>query len=170
MRDKETIRRELAKLNLPSIVAQIFDGAALRSELSYRCEEPHKSLIDGSGFPKHLFPLWECGTTATAYDASDGTFCKIDLEAASQVRFRVKDFDGVVADVLIDLWEDEIPDDDLTDLAREFGFSRLPQLITALECGPTSDYDSWREALRTTNSEQGGDGQSATRPESRRPS
>lgn len=153
MRDKESIRREIAKLSLPSIVTQIFDGTAPHEELSYRCTDPWKSLVDASGFPDHMLPLWECGTTVTAYDGSDGTFCQIDLEAPDEVRLRVRNFDGIVADLLIDLWEDEIPDDSLADVASQFEFNRLPHLVTALEAGPIGEYDAWRTAL-LTNSEQ----------------
>lgn len=96
-----------------------------------------------------MLPLWECGTTVTAYDSSDGTFCQIDLEAPDEVRLRVRSFDEIVADLLIDLWEDEIPDDALADVASQFEFNRLPHLVTALEAGPIGDYDAWRTALLT---------------------
>lgn len=156
MRDKRSIQREIEALGLPPIVSQIFQGTTSRPELSYRCENPHKSLADGSGFPKHFLPLWECGTFVTAFDLADRMFCKIDLESPGAPHFRVKGFDGVVADVLIDLWEDEVGDDVLSDLAAQFGFSRLPSLLSALERGSTSDYETWRDALRTNSSEQGG--------------
>lgn len=154
MRDKESIQREIAALGLPPIVSLIFDGTAPRPALSYRCAAPSNSLVDGSGFPEHLLPLWECGTSVVAFDPEDHTFCKIDLESPDEPRFRVGGFDEMVADVLIDLWEDEVADDILSDVADLFRFSRLPPLVAALESGSTGDYDTWRATLRNDNCEQ----------------
>lgn len=165
MHDKDAIRQEIAKLCLPSIVMEIFDGATPLEVLADRCLDPWKSLVDDSGFPEHLLPLWECGTTVTAYDCSDVTYCRIDLEAPGNVNLRVRNFEAIAADVLIDLWEDGIADDDLAEVARKFEFYRLTQLVTALEAGPIGDYDSWRRTL-LTNGERVDD-QPATRPESK---
>ena len=147
MRDKEVIRREIGELNLPRIVLQVFDGFVPHPALSYRCEEPHKCLSDGSGFPEHWLPLWECGVVVTAYDKATSTFCKVSLEDIDHPWFRSVDFDAVVADLLIDLWEDEISDAALAEIAEGFGFARIEGLIAALERGPDGNYEGWRAAL-----------------------
>ena len=50
---------------------------------------------------------------------------------------------------MIDLWEDEVPDERLLEIAPLFGFDRMQSLIEALERGTEGDQDSWRATLRT---------------------
>lgn len=150
MRDKDAIRRELVGLGLPEIVLQIFDGMVPYQALSIRCEDPHKSLVEGSGFPENLLPLWECGVVVTAYDKVTSTFCRVSLEDPGNPRFHGEDFCAVATDLLVDLWEDEVADEVLAEIATAFGIARFESLVVALEAGPcpSDDYYEWRAALR----------------------
>ncbi|GEP44709.1 hypothetical protein [Brevifollis gellanilyticus] len=148
VRDRDSIRAELIQLSLPAIVLLLFDGTASRSELAYRCESPHKSLTRGSALPRPLIPLWECGTIVTAFDSLDRSFCKLSLEAPREYWFSGVSFDGVIADLMIDLWEDELSETALSEMADLMEFARWQQLASELERGPNGDYHAWRTALR----------------------
>jgi hypothetical protein len=146
MQSLKTIKEEVQKLNLPPIVIDIIDGK-VRSELTYRCSSPFYSLRDGSWLSEQFIPLWECGITITAFNPTLGIFCKLDLETPDQYSLEVENFDKLVADLFIDLWEDDVPESVLHELAIEFGFAGLAILIQSLESGSNDDYRSWRKSL-----------------------
>jgi hypothetical protein len=149
MTDRQQLRNEVLALNLPEIVTSVFDGVGIPEELSYRCDSPFHSLSDQSGLPVTFLPLWECGVVAVGYDRVSGQYLKISMEEPSEPRFIAAAFEHVVADLMIDLWEDEVPDERLVEVASLFGFDRIRNLIEDLERGHDGDYDAWRATLRT---------------------
>ena len=149
MLDRQMLRKEVLALNLPAIVSDIFDGAEIPEELSYRCGSPFHSLSDESGLPAAFLPLWECDVVAVGFDRGSRQYLKISMEAPSEPRFTVAAFEQAVADLMIDLWEDEVPDERLLEIALLFGFNRMQSLIEALERGAEGDQNSWRATLRT---------------------
>lgn len=84
----------------------------------------------------------------TAFDSQEQAYCKLSLEAPRNRWFSGVSFDAVIADLMIDLWEDELSETALSAIADLMGFARWPQLISELEHGPTGDYRSWRAMLR----------------------
>ena len=157
MRDRSVVRNEVVALGLPPIIQRIFGGTTGDRALEQRCGFPFHSISEPNLPPRYV-PLWERGIVSTGYDPDSGTFKKISLENPSEPYFQLESFDYVVADLLIDLWEDDVADDKLIEIADAFQFDRAQQLIHALESGAVGDYDSWRHALRTNNSEQIGAG------------
>jgi len=149
MSDRSQIREQLIKIGLPDVVIRIFDGNCEHPELSYRCQSPLFSFATDTSLPDGLIPFWERGVLVTAAEPSKGEFVKLSLEEPGNPWFVVPTFSEVVADLFIDLWEDEVPDEVLGPLAESFGFLHLDRLIAGLEKGATGDHDQWRVQLRT---------------------
>lgn len=138
-------------MQLPAVVIAVFDGESPHPALSYRCQDP-KYIFSTPILPEgiHITPLWECGVTVTACQhwPPRRRFIKFSLEHHQTVRVIGSSFQSVAADLLIDLWEDEHPDDVLKEIARLFEFRRLDELIRESEQRPRSeshpDYCAWR--------------------------
>ncbi len=87
----------------------------------------------------------------TGLDLTDGCFAKFSLEVPGEVWMRYTKFSQVVADLLVDLWEDEIDGAALEALAEGFEFEGFERLLKGLrERNPSNDetgYREWRHAL-----------------------
>jgi hypothetical protein len=129
----------LSALALPPIVASIFDGAPRHEALSYRCVSPFHSFatpIEVLG--GDIAPIWECGVSVTAYQDSvpQGRFRQFSLESPEEVRVIGRPFTAVVADLFATLWEDEVTEAELCDLAAIFEFRDIDHLLAELRVAP----------------------------------
>lgn len=154
MMPREIARARLIEQRLPPLVLEIFDGTAKAPGLNYRCQDPWRVFSIWSESLRDFVPMWECGVVVTGLDLSDGCFVKFSLEAPDEPWERFSKFSHVVADLLIDLWEDEIDDPDLEELAKQFEFEGLEPLLKGLNEGNLNgghtDYREWRRALVRT--------------------
>lgn len=139
---RQESRKELLGMKLPAAVLAVFDGHSPHPALSYRCQDPHyifSTPAQPAGI--HITPIWECGITVTAYQHSQpqSRFIRFSLEHSGDVKVIGASFQSVVADLLIDLWEDETSDEDLRQVARLFEFRHLDELLRDCERQPRSE-------------------------------
>jgi hypothetical protein len=148
---REESRNELLKLGLPSAVLAIFDGQLPHQTLWFRCRDPHyifSTPVEPGGL--HITPLWECGISVTAYQHSlpRGRFIEFSLEN-EEVAVIGSSFQSLAAALLIQLWEDDEPYQDLEEIGHLLEFRHLDMLLGKLrefESKPRSeraDYDAW---------------------------
>ena len=139
MQNREDCRRVLTTLALPSIALSIFDGKVTHEALRYRCQSPYHVFAAPVEIPGgDVTPLWECGVDLTAYQysRSAGRFIRVSLESPEEIRVIGSAFAIVVADLLSTLWEDEVPEADLREIARSFGFDHVERLLADLDATP----------------------------------
>ena len=139
MQNREDSRRVLATLALPPIALLIFDGQATHEALRHRCQSPfHVFAAPVEITGGDVTPLWECGVVLTAYQHSRsvGRFIRVSLESPDEIRVIGSTFAIVVADLLSTLWEDEVPEADLREIARSFGFDHIERLLADLGAAP----------------------------------
>jgi hypothetical protein len=144
---REDSRHSLIQLRLPAAVLANFDGRSPHPDLWYRCKDPYHIFAAPFEFNgDRITPLWECGITVTAYEHTlPGRFITFSLEDPTEIRVLGASFSPAVADLLIDLWEDENPDEVLREIAELFEFRQIEQLL--LECNSlahSADYDDWK--------------------------
>ena len=148
---RQESRKELLSMKLPAAVLDLFDGNFVHPTLTYRCEEPYyifstPVLPDGN----HITPLWERGMVVTAYQhiGSQGRFISFNIENPEDVTVIGPSFKSVVAALLIDLWEHEISEMELREVARLFQFRHLNELLGECESKARSEtlagYCMWR--------------------------
>lgn len=148
---RQECRRELEALQLPGAVLSIFDGQSPHPSLVYLCRDPH-SIFSTPVVPDgiHLTPLWECGTSVTAFQHTQprGRFISFSLEHPEHVTVLGASFQSVAAALLIVLWEDEEADDALREIARLLEFRHIDRLLSECESRSRTeafaDYEAWR--------------------------
>lgn len=147
---RQESRKELAELQLPVAVLSTFDGQLPHPSLSYRCRDPHyifSTPTEPDGI--HITPLWECGISVTAYQHTQprGRFITFSLEQPEDVTVLGASFQSVAAALLIVLWEDEVTDDALREIARLLDFHHFDRLLHECESRSRAevpaDYEAW---------------------------
>lgn len=119
----EDLAAAIASRGLPDAVARIATdgGAAVHPELEFRAEDvdlspdgPAASIVGERGDEGWL-PLWQSSTEIT-FSLPDGTFCLLSAES-DEYREEWADFAGAVRYLLTDLYEDEVDEGDLAEIA-----------------------------------------------------
>lgn len=148
---RQESRKELLRMKLPAAVLDLFDGKFIHPALTYRCQDPYY-IFSTPVLPDsiHITPLWERGMTVTAYQhiGSQGRFISFNLENPDDVIVIGPSFKSVIAALLIDLWENETPTQDLRGIAGLFEFRQLDELLRECESKARSEtfagYCAWR--------------------------
>ena len=146
---RQGCRSSLSQLRLPIAVRSIFDGHSPHPSLANRCRDPYyifSAPVEPPG--GRITPLWECGCVVTAYQHSSlGRFITFSLEAPGEVTVLGSSFATVTAASLISLWEDEVPDKALCEIAALFEFHQIDRLLSECHFRPRSetpaDYYDW---------------------------
>jgi hypothetical protein len=130
---------------------QIFDGQMPHPALCDICASPFYIYARGTKLPScDLVPLWENGVVVTALqaEANSSRVIQFSLEQPNSVEMLGPTFQSAAADVLIELWELEHPDETLKVIADLFEFHHLRRLIAECSqrsaCEPELDYRAWR--------------------------
>src|SRR5689334_758008 len=71
---------------------------------------------------KKIVALWECGTTLNYFDQNSDTFRRCSLEDINDDWFRYRSVQAVLAKLFIELYEDELPNEQLLSVAQQVGF------------------------------------------------
>lgn len=145
---KQTAEQVLKQLNLPAAVMQIFDkgGAGIHPLLAnYREPYYNFSSWDAIAYPD-IVPIWEDGVVLTAYDRMRDGFVRFSLEAPGEEWFFYSDFNGIAAEALIMLLEDEDATDEALDEVAEL--LAFPHLRLLLESYDAADHRTFAEHKR----------------------
>jgi len=86
--------------------------------------------------------LWECGTTAVYYTEDTNKFEVCNLENIDDVWESYSSIQGLFAYLLLQLWEDERSDEEISETGNAIGFNFVAQLIQEAESA--EDYSKWR--------------------------
>lgn len=98
------------------------------SLLGFRCQPPyHWKSSSISNRP--VVPLWECGTTLAYFHRDTQFFETCSLADIDNVWVRYKSIQAILADLLIDLYEDELTEDELRSAAKILGFQNIERFI-----------------------------------------
>ena len=116
-------------------------GTSPISALSYRCSSPRHSLRSPA-----VQPLWECGTVVTYFTLDEETFEACSLETIDEKWFSHKSFQSALAQLFVDLYEDDVAESELLRLAEALNFKCIGMLLSEV-CSPEQDYWPWRNAL-----------------------
>jgi hypothetical protein len=120
----------------------------LDSTLGFRCQPPfywESSPIAERG----IIPLWECGTTLWYFNPATQMFENCSLEDIDDIWHRYASLQSVLAELFLELYEDEVKTDELRHLAESAGFRHFDRLLA--EANKTGDaYWKWRDRFPTT--------------------
>lgn len=119
------------------------------SLLGFRCQPPLR-WISSPISARPIIPLWECGATLTYYDNESKFFEKCSLEDIDDVWCRYSSAQAVLADLFIELYEDELEDEDLTLVANALGFKHVERLLAEVGATNPALYEQWATAFPST--------------------
>jgi hypothetical protein len=126
------------------LAGQAHDAGAVRP-LSHRCQRPHyyySSPISA----RPIVPLWECGVRLVYFNRVSSRFEQCSLEDIDAVHAHYPSAQAAVADLFVDLVEDEHGEAELHRAAAQAGFVHLGRLL--LEAGRQgAGYEAWRGAF-----------------------
>lgn len=121
------------------------DPAAL---LGFRCQAP-RHWRSSPIADRPITALWECGTTLVYFHQQTRRFEKCSLEDIDDVWISVDSAQGMLADLLIELYEDELSDDDMRSAAALLGFNHIERFLAEVAVNSRgAPYEAWCEAWR----------------------
>ena len=112
--------------------------------LGYRCEQPNY-VYNSPLADRNIFPLWECGTTAVYFNKNTNKYEVCSLEDIDDVWVSYSSVQGILAYLLLQLWEDEHTSQEIEEISTRLGFKYTKQLLEEAE--KTKDYSAWREVF-----------------------
>jgi hypothetical protein len=99
---------------------------------------------------RSIITLWECGTTLTYFDQDSATYRRCSLEDINSDWFRYRSLQALLAQLFLELYEDELSDDQILSVAVEAGFHHAERLIEEASGLNGSAYQRWSEAFPLT--------------------
>lgn len=132
----------LRALGLTEAMLCHLDGDSVASPFDYRCQEAHAwraSPIAGRG----IVPLWECGTVLDYFNPANGCFERCSLENIDEVWCSYASLQGLLAELFLSAYEDEVDDVALCACASLFGFHSIQRLL-AEAANAGVGYKQWR--------------------------
>ena len=132
----------LRALGLTEAMLCHLDGDSVASPFDYRCQEAHAwraSPIAGRG----IVPLWECGMVLDYFNPANGCFERCSLENIDEVWCSYASLQGLLAELFLSAYEDEVDDVALCACASLFGFHSIQRLL-AEAANAGVGYKQWR--------------------------
>ena len=119
------------------------------SLLGFRCQPPYywKSSEISS---RPITPLWECGTTLVYFNREVRLFEKCSLEDINNVWVRYCSAQAILADLFIELYEDEHTDEELLAGAKALGFEHIERFLLEAQENNGPLYGKWRKLFPLT--------------------
>jgi hypothetical protein len=141
-------RVALRNLGVSEFIIRHLEKHDLGSPLGFRCQPPlywESSPIAKRGF----IPLWECGTMLWYFNPQTKTFENCSLEDIDDVRHKYVSLQSVLAELVLELYEDETEIGELRGLAESAGFRHVDRLLAEAEKNRDS-YREWRDGFPAT--------------------
>src|SRR5262245_37614001 len=132
-------RQHILNLSLPQAVLRKNEGETIHPALSFRACSLHHAITLDSGLPSDFVPFWECGVVISGYDLRNRLYQRLSLEAPNAPYASFACFAHLFADLVVDLWEDEICDEDIHEVARLFSMPSVSSILVLLAEGPSGD-------------------------------
>lgn len=109
----------------------------------YRCCKPQNWKSSPMTEPE-VVPLWECGTVISYFNVKSGCFERCSIENTNEIWSKYTTIQGLLAELFIDVYEDELEMSVLSKYADLFGFHSLSRLLVEIDF-TKEDYGQWRE-------------------------
>lgn len=132
----------LRALGLSEALLAHLDGDSVASPLHYRCQAARawrSSPMAGSG----IVALWECGMVLDYFNPANGCFERCSLENIDEVWRSYASLQGLLAELFLNAYEDEVDDAALCACASLFGFHAIQRLLAEAANAGTG-YRQWR--------------------------
>lgn len=137
--DKDVLRR----LGVTDELIRHLENDDLDHPFGYRCQPAlywQSSPIAARG----IVALWECGTVLSYFNQNNRCFEQTSLENIEEIRCSYPSLQGLLAELFIDAYEDEIDTTLLIEYAELFGFRSMDRLLIEVQTAP-ADYLRWRQ-------------------------
>jgi hypothetical protein len=144
-------RRNIVALGLPQIVLDAFDNKPLPYNLDLQFQQPYAILTLGpdeqAGYGHgRITPIWTGGgeNSIVAYHHAPQRqgFFRFDIETAEEQQPIRLSWQQILVKEFKSLWESEMPDERLREIAGWFGFKYVESLIAEL---PPANLDSFEK-------------------------
>ncbi|MDQ1812126.1 hypothetical protein RBA41_02305 [Massilia sp. CCM 9210] len=135
----------LRELSLTEGLLNQLEADDLDHPFGYRCQPAYywrSSPIAGRG----IVALWECGTVISYFNQNNRRFEQCSLENIDEVWCSYSSLQGLLAELFIDVYEDEVEIDILIEYAKLFGFLSIERLLIEAQT-PPEDYVRWRQGF-----------------------
>jgi hypothetical protein len=109
----------------------------------YRCRKPWNWQFSPMA-ECEVSPLWECGTVVSYFNVKTGHFEQCSLENIDDVWGKYTSLQGLLAELFIDVYEDELEASLMIKYADLFGFHSVHRLLIEIDSAP-EDYGQWRQ-------------------------
>lgn len=119
------------------------------SLLGFRCQPPfywRSSPISA----RPITPLWECGTTLVYFNRETVLFEKCSLEDIDDTWANYRSVQAILADLFIELYEDELTDEELRSVAEILGFKHIERFLAEIEVNSGTLYEQWARSFPLT--------------------
>jgi len=139
---------ELHRLGLSDFLIAQIEQDDLDAPLGYRCQPPfywQSSPIAERG----IIPLWECGTTLWYFNPNTNAFEECSLEDIDESFHQYESFQSVLAELFLNLYEDEMELAEMRELAGKVGFQHIDRMFDEMP-EPLEAYNGWRKHFPST--------------------
>jgi hypothetical protein len=141
-------KAQLQKLGVSPFLIAHLEHHDLDSPLGYRCQPAYywqSSPIAKRG----IVPLWECRTVLWYFNPATNAFEECSLENIDDVWHRYPSLQAVLAELFLDVYEDDEPIDSLRELAEKAEFRHIDRMLREIE-EVGDGYTKWREDFPAT--------------------
>jgi len=169
--DLEQARANLVALRLPRVVLDAFDGKPIPEPMKWRFRCPWEMLLDltpeqQAEYPAgRVTPVWSDHTggmvTAYRHDGARPGFLRFVLEQPDVEDESGLSWPQVLVRELTTMWEAEVDDEELEDIATQLGVAFFDPLIRELEENPRAteeEEQAWYRAFLARLPAHGADG------------
>jgi hypothetical protein len=140
---------ELHRLGFDEGLAQHLLNFDESSLLSFRCQPPYYWRSSPIA-ERAITPIWECGTTLVYFDNTNKLFEKCSLEDIDQALVKYRPAQAVLADLFIELYEDELINEELRATANQLGFVHVERLLSEVAENSESPNLAWSQRFPLT--------------------
>jgi hypothetical protein len=139
----------LRKLGLSEFMIAHLEKDDLDAPLGYRCQPP--CYWETSPLAKRgIIPLWECGMVIWYFNPETKMFENCSLENIGDVWHRYASLQSVLAELFLELYEDEAEIEEVRGLARSAGFHHIDRMLTEAAANQGDTNGDWREKFSAT--------------------
>ncbi len=138
----------LEKLGVSPFLIDHLEGDDLDSPLGYLCQ-PAYYWKSSPIAERDIQPLWECGTTLWYFNPATNAFEECNLENIDDIWHRYPSLQSVLAELILDVFEDDEPIDNLRQLAEKAEFRHIDRMLREIEEAGDA-YHEWREQFPAT--------------------
>jgi hypothetical protein len=138
----------LKNLGISEFIIGHLENHHLDSPLGFRCQPP-SNWQSSPIAQRSIIPLWECGMVLWYFNPQTKMFENCSLEDINDTWHRYVSLQSVLAELFLDLYEDDVEIAEMRGLAERLGFRHIDRLIA--EVNQHGDqYWNWRARFPET--------------------